>query len=235
MASARPVVGDLIFKKETDEESTSETLKNDDSEVDKDTKTKYPALNFDASLNSNAKAIFADEDVEMSDVSAELAVLSLLDSQSLIPRKSSLTKILACKLSAEEAEAECEKELRYNSKTKEHISTLLHKIALREQKLQKLKSKKQKAQDNFVSVLASNGTSAELLAEYEGFCNSLHQRVGQMSGFAADTFEDHGGNYIQYDPDFTMFKAMVLEGDYIIVNTIIESKLLDPITSSFRL
>jgi hypothetical protein len=82
--------------------------------------------------------------------------------------------------------------------------------------LQKAESDFAKSEENceaaaakYEANLQAVGVSAELLKEYEAFCESLHPEFELRSGFSITCHGLHGGNYITYDHAFAIFKQCV--------------------------
>jgi hypothetical protein len=65
---------------------------------------------------------------------------------------------------------------------------------------------------HFHAILATVGVPSELLDEYQAFCESLQPSIG-ISGFSILCDKSHGGDYVDYDPEFEHFKDNV-EMDY---------------------
>ena len=61
---------------------------------------------------------------------------------------------------------------------------------------------------HFNGLLDTVGVSSELLDEYQAFCESLQPNTG-ISGFSILCDESHGGDYVDYDPEFEHFKDNV--------------------------
>jgi hypothetical protein len=82
--------------------------------------------------------------------------------------------------------------------------------------LQKAESDFTKGEENreaaaakYEADLQAVGISAELLKEYEAFCESLHPEFGLRSGFSITCHGQNRGNYINYNPTFNTFKECV--------------------------
>jgi hypothetical protein len=67
------------------------------------------------------------------------------------------------------------------------------------------------------AVLEVSGLSLELFEAYKEFCESLHPEFGLRDGFSIYCDAEHSNSYVQYDPEFEIFKESV-ERDYKMCN-----------------
>ena len=83
--------------------------------------------------------------------------------------------------------------------------------------IEKTESVIRKTDRSLLIKLDRTGLSRELYAEVKKFCESLQPKRGMREGFSITCDEDHGGSYVLYDPDFSLFK-MHVEFDYKVCN-----------------
>jgi hypothetical protein len=57
--------------------------------------------------------------------------------------------------------------------------------------------------------LEESGISSDLFDAYQNFCESLHPEYGLRDGFSIRCNTPHNGSYVQYDPEFQIFKDCV--------------------------
>lgn len=62
------------------------------------------------------------------------------------------------------------------------------------------------AKEAFKGVQNTLGISDELWNEYKAFCESLEPKFGSRSGWSVTCFENHGGCYVKWDPELSLFK-----------------------------
>jgi len=67
-----------------------------------------------------------------------------------------------------------------------------------------------KAGENEIEAnLKASGLTTDLFEEYKAFCESLNPEHGLRDGFSITCDQAHDGSYVQYDPNFDIFKDCV--------------------------
>jgi hypothetical protein len=90
--------------------------------------------------------------------------------------------------------------------SKSRIDLEIVQLRARIEELEELKTSKE---DNFISSLENSGIPQSLYEEYEVFCESLNPQFGQRGGFSVTCHAPHNGSYVEYDPEFLIFKEYI--------------------------
>jgi len=69
--------------------------------------------------------------------------------------------------------------------------------------------RKQDAEDKVSASLERAGIPQSLYEAYELFCESLNPEFGQRGGFSVTCNQRHNGSYVEYDPEFALFRDCV--------------------------
>jgi hypothetical protein len=100
--------------------------------------------------------------------------------------------------------------LRWNllslEETKRRIDLEILQLRARIEEFEELKTSKE---GQLISSLENSGIPQSLYEEYEAFCESLNPQFGQRGGFSVTCHSPHNGSYVEYDPEFLIFKECI--------------------------
>jgi len=100
--------------------------------------------------------------------------------------------------------------LRWNllslEETKRRTELKIVELRARIEEFEKLKISKE---EKFISILENSGIFRSLYEEYEAFCESLNPLFDQRGGFSVTCHALHNGSYVEYDPEFLIFKECI--------------------------
>jgi hypothetical protein len=91
----------------------------------------------------------------------------------------------------------------------EQIRQLELELPIAEAALEQTEESVEAKQSQNEAELQASGISTELFEAYQDFCESLHPEFGLREGFSIECNAPHNDSYVQYDPEFEIFKDCV--------------------------